>query len=75
MDAPAKAGILSKEESKLNRRMLQKREAKLTPHMMQKEELLSAKVVIRGGGIEIEADAGYPLEHLENLLGRLATIC
>lgn len=42
---------------------------------VKKSELLGSKIMIRCGKLTIEADAGYPSEHLENLIGKLAAIC
>lgn len=35
----------------------------------------SSKIIIRSGSIEIEADAGYPFVHLEQLIGKLVKLC
>lgn len=43
----------------------------------QKEHpnLSDSKIVIRCGKLTIETDASYPLENLENLIGKLALVC
>jgi hypothetical protein len=41
----------------------------------KKSKLFDSKIMIRCGKLTIEADAGYPSEHLENLIGRLAAVC
>jgi hypothetical protein len=44
---------------------------KIIPAKIHKEAW-KAGIVIRSGSLEIEADADYPIEHLEILLGKLA---
>jgi len=34
----------------------------------------NSKIIIRYGKLEMEADAGYPLGHLENLIGKLVVV-
>lgn len=41
----------------------------------QSVKLSDSKIMIRCGKLTIEADAGYPAEHLENLIGKLAMVC
>jgi len=36
---------------------------------------LDSKITIRCGKLIVEADANYPFAHLENLIGKLATVC
>jgi len=42
---------------------------------VKKSELLGSKIMIHCGKLTIEADADYPSEHLENLIGKLAAVC
>ena len=41
----------------------------------KKSKRFDSKIMIRCGKLTIEADAGYPVEHLENLIGRLVAAC
>ncbi len=59
------------EASQIQEKPIKAREEAPAP---QKEEE-NGKIRINSGGVEIEADAGYPIEKLAVLLGKLVKVC